>query len=336
MAPCRARRAARRERGDGAAAEEAAPAAAVKAVSLRPVLTAAGLVVFAICLAALMPRLFLPGDPAAVSGADPARAAGAGKARRALGLHTGLPLYRPLGVGVTELARGESEMPWQRRALEREHDLVPLDMLSPAPGITPGTPPVDPLARIGRLAVIQPRGLSPADNVALDRWVRAGGRLLLVLDPMLSGEYDLPLGDPRRPNAIALIPPVVGRWGLDVVHDPSQDPAPRFAAHPEGTLVLVQAGEVRAAGERSHACTFAAQGALARCRVGRGSVTLLADAALFEHEALAREAGQGGSAIGALLDFAFACAGIGDETGKRPGCTGDDAGIDGNSGPDPP
>lgn len=325
-----------RDRDDGAVAEEAAPGAAVRAKSLRPVLTAAGLVALVVALAALMPRLFLPGDPPAASGADPAPARDGQETRRVLGLHTGLPLYRPLALDVAELARGEGEVPWQRRALEREHELVPLDTLSPGPGLTPGDPPVDPLAQIARLAVIQPRGLSPADNVALDSWVRAGGRLLLVLDPMLSGEYELPLGDPRRPNAIALIPPVVARWGLDVAYDSSQDPAPRFAAHPEGTLVLVLAGEVRAARERARACAIAAEGALARCRVGEGSVTLLADAALFEHEALTREAGQGGSAIGALLDFAFACARTGEETGNRPGCAGDDAGIDGNSGPDPP
>ncbi|QIQ86825.1 hypothetical protein [Erythrobacter sp.] len=283
----------------------------------------------AVGFGALLPRLLLPGDPPVA--AAPSAAPSATRAERPeVGLHTGLPLYRPLGIGIAEMARGEGEPPWQRRAMERAARLVPLDTLAPTPGLTPEDPQIDPLEGLGRLAVIQPRGLSPADNVALDGWVRGGGRLLLVLDPMLTGEYDLPLGDPRRPNAVALIPPVVARWGLAVAYDETQDAAPRFAAFPAGTLPLALAGEVRAEGERGAACTFAAERALARCRVGEGSVTLLADAALFEHEGLAAEAGQGASAIAALFDFAFACAPSGDLAGKPARCggmSGDRAGI---------
>ncbi|MEQ8412766.1 MAG: hypothetical protein RIB52_14550 [Erythrobacter sp.] len=304
--------------------------------SARPFLIGGLLAALAAAFALLLPRLFLPGGSPDASAPRPGAAAPAAAVRPRLGLHTGLPLYRPLGLGVAELARGEGAVPWQRRALERTYDLVPLDTLAPAEGPTGEGAANDPLEDIGRLAVIQPRGLSPADNVALDDWVTAGGRLLLVLDPALTGEYDLPLGDPGRPNTLALIPPVVERWGLEVAYVPGQEAVPHFAAHPDGTLALMLAGEIRAGPERAASCIVAAERALARCLVGEGSVTLLADAALFEHEDLAREAGQGGSAIGALLDFAFACARPGDDAGTLPRCTGDDAGIDGKSGPDPP
>jgi len=291
----------------------------------RTVLAGGLLVGLAIVLALLLPRLFLPGDAPVAPASDrltalPVPGSTPGKRPR-LGLHTGLPLYRPLGLGVEALARGEGDVPWQRRALERAHAIVLLDTLAPVPGLLPGDPPVDPLGGLGRLAVIQPRALTPADNVALDDWVKAGGRLLLVLDPMLTGEYDLPLGDPRHPNTVALIPPVVERWGLEIAYDETQEP--RFASYSGGTIPLAMAGEVRALEGRGTDCAFAADHALARCRVGDGSVTLLADAALFEHEALATEAGQGGSAIGALLDHAFVEGASGDVAGKRANRSGD-------------
>jgi len=45
-------------------------------------------------------------------------------------------------------------------------------------------------------------------------------------------------------------------------------------------------------------CTLDAESAAARCRVGRGMVTLVADAALFEHPDLA---GEGGATLRALV-----------------------------------
>jgi len=293
----------------------------------RALFTGGLAVLLVIGLALLLPRLLLPGDPPAVRSdgqpALPTAPPSAPGERARLGLHTGLPLYRPLGIDVEAMARGQGEVPWQRRALEKSHALVPLDTLSPTIGLVPGDPPVDPLEGLDRLAVIQPRALSPADNVALDEWVKAGGQLLLVLDPMLTGEYDLPLGDPRHPNSVALIPPVVERWGLQIVYDETQESGPRFASHEGGTIPLALAGEVRALRGRDKGCTFAASRALARCRVGEGSVTVLADAAVFEHESLAAEAGQGRSAIGALVDYAFASGKGGDRAGKPRGGVGE-------------
>jgi hypothetical protein len=145
----------------------------------------------------------------------------------------------------------------------------------------------------------------------------------LVLDPMLTGEYDLPIGDPRHPNTVALIPPVVERWRLEIVFDETQESGPRFASYPGGTVPLALSGKVRPIEGRGKNCTFAANDALARCEVGEGIVTVLADAALFEHEALTAEAGQGGSAIGAMLDHAFAGGAIGDAAGKPADRNGD-------------
>lgn len=210
-----------------------------------------------------------------------------------LGLMTSLPLYWPLGAGVEEIASGRVALPWQRTALERAFVIEPLDSLAPIPGLSADAPATDPLAGLTRMAVIQPRGLSPADNVALDNWVRGGGHLLLVLDPALSGEYDLPLGDPRRPADSALIPPVVARWGLTVRFDERQPEETSQRMFAGTALPLVLAGEVTVTDPGAASCTLAAEGAAARCTVGKGKVTLLADAAIFEHPEAAGEDGEG-------------------------------------------
>lgn len=220
-----------------------------------------------------------------------------------LGLMTSLPLYWPLGADFSDLASGELSSPWQRSALEQRFEIVPLDTLSAIPALQTGAPDEDPLAGLERIAIIQPRGLSPADNVALDEWVRGGGELLLVLDPALTGDYHLPLGDPAMPSLAALIPPVVARWGLEVRYDEAQPGEPRRAALRGGTLPLWLSGTLARTGKRQDACTMQAEAALAQCRIGEGRVTVLADAALFEHRALAGEANE---AIALILRLAFA------------------------------
>ena len=222
--------------------------------------------------------------------------------RPLIGLMTSLPLYWPADAALDDIAAGRAGLPWQRRAIEARYTVLPLDTLASVPPLTPEDPEVDPLAEITRLAVIQPRGLSPADNVALDDWVRDGGRLLLALDPALTGEYDLPIGDPRRPVDSALIPPVVARWGLAVRFDETQRPEIVRASYAALELPLALPGIIAVSEPATADCTIAAQGAIATCRVGEGQVTLIADAALFEHPELA---GENGETIAALLAAAF-------------------------------
>jgi hypothetical protein len=219
-----------------------------------------------------------------------------------LGLMTSLPLYWPADASLADIAAGRAELPWQRGAIEARYRLVPLDTLSPIPALSPDAPESDPLGALDRLAVIQPRGLSPADNVALDQWVRAGGLLLLALDPALTGEYDLALGDPRRPVDTALIPPVVARWGLAVSFDEAQPLAAVRAVFAGQELPLALHGTIAIADPAAADCTLAAGGAVADCKVGKGRVVLLADAALFEHPELA---GEGGAGLSALLAAAL-------------------------------
>jgi hypothetical protein len=256
---------------------------------LRGAILAALLVGLCACGAAAPSEQVERGAPAATGGADPA-------AR--LGLMSSLPLYWPLAADMDALAAGTAPVPWQRLAMGLDYAVEPLDTLSPIPGLSPDAPETDPLAGLARLAVIQPRGLSPADNVALDAWVRAGGRLLMVLDPALTGDYDLPLGDPRRPVDSAPIPAVVARWGLAVRFDDGQPAGVREAPLGEVAVPLVLAGEVVPDDAGAGTCAVLGGGAAARCRVGKGHVTLIADAAVFEHPELA---GEGGAVLRAVL-----------------------------------
>ncbi|EAQ29293.1 hypothetical protein NAP1_00935 [Erythrobacter sp. NAP1] len=203
--------------------------------------------------------------------------------RPKVGLMTSLPIYWPLEAEFADLASGNVEVPWQREVIEVRFEIVPLDTLSPIPALDPDAPPIDPLEGLKNLAVIQPKGLSPADNVALDEWVKQGGKLLLVLDPLLTGHYHVPLGDPRRPADVALIPPVVARWGLSVEFDEEQAPL-RSETFDEGSrLELAMAGAIRVY-DAAADCEVTAGAAMVRCKVGEGRVTLLADAAAFEGE----------------------------------------------------
>jgi hypothetical protein len=215
---------------------------------------------------------------------------------------TSLPLFWPLGAAMGDMLSGAAEPPWQQAAFGPCYAPLAIDTLSPDNGAAPDDPANGPLGGHARLAVIQPRGLSPADNVALDSWVRGGGRLLLMLDPALTGEYDLPLGDPRRPIESALIPPVVARWGMAVGFDEAQEAAVATMRLGDAPLPLALAGVVTITDPAAAQCTLLAQGAAARCAVGKGRVTLIADAALFEHPELA---GEGGASLRAVLEGAF-------------------------------
>ncbi len=250
--------------------------------------------------AAMLAGLLLAGCGADPVGSTRAQTQAVERTEKApLGLMTSLPLYWPIDADFAQIASGDAALPWGRAVIEQRFAITPIDTLSPIAPLTSGDAETDPLGGLQRLAVIQPRGLSPADNVALDEWVRAGGQLLLVLDPALTGDYDMALGDPRRPTDSALIPPVVGRWGMEVSFDDSQLDAPRAAALETGEVPVLLAGDVASSGPY---CAKAAPKPIMKCAVGKGTVTLMADAAVFEHPELA---GEGGAAILALLGFAF-------------------------------
>ena len=204
-------------------------------------------------------------------------------------LVTSLPIYWPDGVDFADLAQTQVASPWTRQALERDYTLQPLDSLTPLaearqplPGLEMPEGSSTDISQFERLAIIQPRGLSPEDNVALDDWVRDGGKLLLVLDPLLTGHYETPIFDPRHPVGSALIPPVVERWGLEMFFDEAQPADLRAIEAQHGLLPVMMAGEFRLRDQGEAQCELSAEGVIAQCRHGKGQIMLVADAALFE------------------------------------------------------
>lgn len=114
--------------------------------------------------------------------------------------------------------------------------------------------------------------------VDLDRWVRGGGRLLLLADPALDWHSDLPLGDSLRPPPSFADTGLLKHWGL------------RLDAPGERGPMLRRLGghEVLAAspGALAGRCATSSDRMVARCRIGKGEVTVVADADFLNVEDL--------------------------------------------------
>jgi len=205
---------------------------------------------------------------------------GGTRARAELGLFTTLPIYWAEAAGMSEMLSLETRTGWTRSALERRFDLMPIDTLAGGDGAASPA-----LADLDLLLLAQPRALSPHENVALDRWVRAGGHALLFADPMLTAHSRFAIGDRRRPQDVALLSPILGRWGLEMRYDPAQDAAERMIATDHAALPVRLAGTLHPVDGYPTAqekCWIAYDRVFARCEIGRGRVTVIADAAVLE------------------------------------------------------
>lgn len=113
----------------------------------------------------------------------------------------------------------------------------------------------------------------PASALAdLDQWVRGGGHLLLLTDPLLSWHSERPLGDPLRPPPNFADTALLAHWGL-VLSGP--DPAGPATRRIDGVEVAaVSPGALASSG----ACVIESDGFVARCTIGKGEVTVIADA----------------------------------------------------------
>lgn len=155
------------------------------------------------------------------------------------------------------------------RALEREFRVRPLDTLS-----------AETLS--GHLLLLaQPRALAPAELVALDEWVRRGGRALILTDPSLDWPSDLPLGDLRRPPRIGLLGPILSHWGIRLDAREGKGVAITHAAVPGKRMRLAMTAPGRF---EAPICRQLAGSFLIECGVGEGKALLLADADLLRDE----------------------------------------------------
>ena len=211
--------------------------------------------------------------------------------REAVGLFTTLPILWAESGDVGDLVSSRAEPHWARNVIEKAGPIVPLDDLA-----QPGR-----LAPLHRIVMAQPRPLSPSENVALDHWVRGGGRLLLFADPMVTGDSAFALGDPRRPPTTVLLSPILGRWGLELRYDERQ-PFGQHTGKALGIAVPVNLAGSFALGPGS-TCVLSDGGLAADCPIGKGRVLVLADAALLQQDGASAERVE---ALGKLLETAFA------------------------------
>ena len=186
-----------------------------------------------------------------------------------LGLMGTIPIYWGEAGDFGEVLAGDSAAHWARPRLEAHFRLRPIDSLA-GPS----------LAGLEYLLLAQPRALSPAENVALDSWVRDGGKLLLFADPMLTGESRFAIGDRRRPQDVILLSPILVHWGLDLQFDDSFDR--EVTAIPVSDVqVPVDLPGTFVGREGEEDCAIRAR-VLADCTIGRGRAVILADAALLD------------------------------------------------------
>lgn len=208
-----------------------------------------------------------------------------------VGLFTTLPLLWSESADVAELVKPAEAPHWARLAIEREGRIAPLDTLA-APR----------LARLDRLVLAQPRPLSPEENVALDQWVRGGGKLLLLADPMLTEPSRFPLGDRRRPQDTVLISPILAHWGIELMFDETR-PSVEADANVMGVEVPVLLHGTFRLRPEARGCRLWAEGSALSCAIGKGRLVALADAAVLERN---DPEGRRAVAFDWLLDTAFA------------------------------
>jgi hypothetical protein len=139
------------------------------------------------------------------------------------------------------------------------------------------------------LLMAQPLAQPAEDLVALDRWVRNGGRVLLLADPLLEWKDSRPLGDPTRPPPMFMDTGLLGHWGLRL-------DAPE-ARGDRATSLAGRSITARSPGLLHGSCALSGDRLVARCRVGKGLALIVADADFLDWS----RASQGDSGRAALL-----------------------------------
>lgn len=132
------------------------------------------------------------------------------------------------------------------------------------------------------LLMAHPRAQPAEALVELDRWVRRGGRLLLLADPRLDWPSELPLGDRLRPQPAFADTGLLHHWGLELSGPEPQGPA--TAGNGRIDVKTSSPGRLK-----SQNCDLQGNGFVARCQIGKGQVTVIADADFLNIENEDRE-----------------------------------------------
>lgn len=123
------------------------------------------------------------------------------------------------------------------------------------------------------LLMAQPSAQRAEDLVAIDQWVRSGGRALVLADPALNWPSERQLGDPLRPPPMFADTGLLAHWGLRL--DAPDVDGPQQLRLGRGEILTGSPGTLIAT---APACEVEPSGLVARCRIGRGRATIIADA----------------------------------------------------------
>ena len=218
------------------------------------------LIFAAVVAAAAIAALFLTrgGEPRPLPGRPPNQ-------RPALLLLTSLPLV--FGEDFSIEHNGSPAL----AALQTRYRVVPISVADP-----------NELAKGGLLLMAQPLAQPAEDLVALDAWVRRGGCVLLLADPALEWPSSRPLGDLLRPAPMFMDTGLLAHWGLRLDAPDKRGPATRKLG---GFDVLTVSP-----GALAGRCDVSADAFVARCEVGQGRATVVADADLLDTATLGPKA----------------------------------------------
>jgi hypothetical protein len=126
------------------------------------------------------------------------------------------------------------------------------------------------LAKGRLLLMAQPQAQTAENLVTLDDWVRGGGRVLLLADPMLEWPSERPLGDPLRPLPMFADTGLLGHWGLRLDAPDARRPEKRKLTGFDVTAV--------SAGQLFGNCQISPDRFVADCHIGKGTAIVVADA----------------------------------------------------------
>ena len=144
-------------------------------------------------------------------------------------------------------------------ALEQRYRVIPIS-------VTSGTD----LAKGRLLLMAHPLAQTSQNLVELDRWVRAGGRVLLFADPLLEWPSERPLGDPLRPPPMFADTGLLAHWGVTLHAPDERGPQMRQLGGKE--VMTASPGSLEGK------CDISSDRLVARCRIGKGKATIVADA----------------------------------------------------------
>lgn len=212
---------------------------------------------------AVMAGLLLQCSPASTSTADE------NIPRAKIQLMTSLPIVWGDGASMESIIAGKSSPAPIYAHWQKHYDITAVDSFE---GLEKSGTDI--------VLLVQPPAMDPADLAAFDAWVRAGGKAIILTDPMLVWPSAFPLGDKRRPLASGLLSPLLSHWGLEMqITDEGTGSAK--LQFPDATITAVGIGTFKSLSKPENdqaACALSAGNIMARCALDDGHAIILADA----------------------------------------------------------